>query len=254
MEQNLIANKRLWFHTSWINILIGFSIYVFMRLELVSSYSLYFYLSSLIQSVGIYLIVVCLTIGKMNAYIRYGFSVGNYEKGWVSLSIMVACLERILTMYMVYFQEKYGMGFQIGGNQVTGLDLHFDHFFITGVIAPIFEEFLFRVVMFALFAWFIHTVFKSFKLNALLNTNISWFDVYNLKSKVCWVVIIVSSTVFSLMHGPDLSSFHFYALGGLVGAVLFLKFGYWAAVVQHFAYNYLTYLFFVVIELIGNLF
>lgn len=54
----------------------------------------------------------------------------------------------------------------------------------------------------------------------------------------CWVVI--TSIIFSLAHGPNLTNFHFYFIAGLVNGWFFIKYGFLAAWISHASFNALS--------------
>jgi hypothetical protein len=52
--------------------------------------------------------------------------------------------------------------------------------------------------------------------------------------------LVITSSLFSLGHGPSLSLFPNYFIGGFLYGILFLRYGYVSAVLAHFTYNVLS--------------
>lgn len=109
-----------------------------------------------------------------------------------------------------------------------------ERIFVGTIVGPFFEEFLFRVVFFTTIAYisgFIDSKF-DYKLSK---------KIFNLRSIVCWILIIVGNILFSLVHVPDVSNFHLYFIGGLIDTIIYIKYGFYASWLSHGFYNYFRF-------------
>lgn len=84
--------------------------------------------------------------------------------------------------------------------------------FLAVIVAPLCEEFMYRLLP-------IRVVKK-----------------YTSDMRIIWLVIMLSSTLFGLAHG-SLANIFVQGATGLVFGWIYLKGGYWAAVLTHALYN-----------------
>ena len=88
--------------------------------------------------------------------------------------------------------------------------------FVGTIVGPFFEEFLFRVVFFTTIAYIVGFIDNKF------NYSISK-KVFNLRSMICWTIIIIGNILFSLSHLPNASNFHLYFIGGIVDTIIYIN-------------------------------
>ncbi|QAS61812.1 type II CAAX prenyl endopeptidase Rce1 family protein [Clostridium septicum] len=74
------------------------------------------------------------------------------------------------------------------------------------IIGPLFEEFLFRIVFFTIITYIVGYIDNRFQKSFLKK-------LFDFKSILCWIIIVVNGSLFSLAHLPDISNFHLYFIG-----------------------------------------
>ena len=208
---------------------------IFLHQALIDVTTPRYFLAAVQNSIVFYCLFVCFSNGKLIPYIKTGMQSKLTLGRLVTISLLVGVIQRLVVIVLVQLQLQLGIGFEIGSNQAQLAGTIWDIFFTAGVIAPLYEEFIFRVLFFTL-------VLTIVKLCLRTDGQTSYNMVYSLKHPICWITLVLSSTIFSLVHGPDLTSFHIYALGGLLCGILYLKHGYLAAVLAHFSFNFLSIL------------
>jgi hypothetical protein len=112
---------------------------------------------------------------------------------------------------------------------------YFDRVFVGTLLQPCFEELLFRVI-------FSSIAFAIGYFDSKFGSKVS-SKVFNLKSILCWTLIIIGNTLFALMHLPDAGNFHLYFIGGIVDALIYIKYGFYGSWISHGLYNYFSLTF-----------
>lgn len=154
------------------------------------------------------------------------------------LAIIVPILAAILTRFTTDFLQALPMVF--GGNYIgvgkgqliTSSFKFIDRFTTASLVGPFVEEFLYRVIFFTSIAYMVG--FIDSKINKKLSVK-----VLDLRSLLCWVLIIINNILFSWLHLPDISNFHLYFIGGLVNTIIYIKYGFYGAWISHGSYNLL---------------
>ncbi|BAU27108.1 CAAX prenyl protease-like protein [Aneurinibacillus soli] len=146
----------------------------------------------------------------------------------------------------------------IGSGQVKddGHLSRFANWFLTCIIAPSNEEFITRflfydgvcLLLLSMIAPLPREKVKTFnaaqmvlyKMLNLFNIMIEIFvqKIFQRSSKLgTCIYVIVASTVFSILHKPDITNFHLYFLGGVVDWFFFLRYGLIASFLSHATFN-----------------
>lgn len=124
---------------------------------------------------------------------------------------------------------------------------------IFAFLAALFEEILFRYAALTGIPIFINSInnviekgykYKpKIKVNILLyraipkiNRFLVWLDTKTGKT----ILVIVFSSLFSLLHGPTILSFHIYFIPGVIFSVIYLRYGLLLATLYHMFNNLFT--------------
>lgn len=156
----------------------------------------------------------------------------------IIIPILIAAITRGFTNILQVIPVLFGRDF-IGiakGQMDMSKFSPIESIFVGTIVGPFFEEFLFRVVFFTTIAYiagFIDNKF-GYKLSK---------KIFNLRSMLCWILIIVGNILFSLAHVPDISNFHLYFIGGLIDTIIYIKYGVYASWISHGFYNYFNFAF-----------
>ncbi len=227
-------SNLLFYLNSLALVLIGImSLALLYKLSFISRETVTTTLLAVQYAATIYVIMIFGSSGKLKPYIKQGMAHKIKFTHVVFFSLVFGIIQRIFVEFMLKCQDYLGIGFNIGSNQALPTGSIYDVLFVTGIIAPFLEEFLFRVMLFT-------TVLILVKFIMRVRGQQAFDCVYNLKHPICICTILFSTIIFSIAHGPDITSFHFYALGGLIYSILYVKYGYLAAVLTHFSFNFLS--------------
>lgn len=220
-----------------VQLVIGISVMICNKLGLISDVTPEYFIACNTQTIYVIIYLFILSSGSFS-YLKDCFAPKVRHFHWVWISLLLGFLERVIITLNIMVITRLGIDFTVGNNQAASSNLLMDELFRAGILAPLHEEFIFRVLFFAVAAKLVDWCFKKYNNE----------DVYNLNSKLCWGLIILNACVFSLVHGPNIYNFHMYAIGGLVAAILYLKYGYWAAVLEHFSFNFLSTFILLVLQ------
>lgn len=148
----------------------------------------------------------------------------------IYIPISVALIERLVTNILQILSYMQGKGIikPAKGQLVFKSPTILDKILSTSVVAPFLEEFIFRLLFFSVIAYLLNKITK--------NKNISQ-KILDLDDISCWILIVINSILFSLMHLPDASNFHLYYIGGIVNCIIYLKYGFFSSVIAHSIYN-----------------
>lgn len=170
-------------------------------------------------------------------------------------SLKIILLPIILTLVVDYFIEfsRYlpiliGCEplYSVGKNQmIFNLSAYSISRFIFLSLSPgVIEELLFRVIPFGLIYPFL---LKNIDINAHIGV---WMNKpldfvcnhmhINKRKLFLATFTIFVSTIFSIMHGPDIKNFYFYFIPGLVFSLFYQKYGYLACIIAHTSSNYIN--------------
>lgn len=168
----------------------------------------------------------------------------------ILIPILVGYLLSFLTYVNVYVFLLSGIEPTVGSGQYNEDLQYFPsslNFLFLGFFPAVNEEFMFRFFtysgLFLLLVNFVGTpynksFFKSFKdwyIKICEKIYIELFVNNNRFYLAGW--LIITSTLFSLMHGPTVTNFHYYFIGGLVDGILFLRYGLLASIISHATFN-----------------
>mgnify|MGYP003774297981 CR=1 FL=1 len=104
---------------------------------------------------------------------------------------------------------------------------------LVSVIAPFLEEVLFRYIPYAALLWGTNRAKKHSNILSKL-----YFNLFIEKNnKYVWGWILSTSFVFAMVHGPNVLNFWFYFIPGVVLAWLFLRYGFFSAILAHSVFN-----------------
>lgn len=156
----------------------------------------------------------------------------------IGIPILTAAITRIITNVLQVMPVLFG-GNAIGiakGQMNMSTFTPIEKIIAGTIVGPFFEEFLFRIVFFTTIAYIVGYIDNRF------NYNIS-NKVFNLRSILCWIIIIAGNILFSLAHLPNASNFHLYFIGGVVDTIIYVKYGFYASWLCHGFYNYFSFAF-----------
>ncbi|MEC0035205.1 CPBP family intramembrane metalloprotease [Bacillus cereus] len=102
------------------------------------------------------------------------------------------------------------------------------------VIGPFLEEVLFRYIPYTTVLWGANRAKEhSIILNKL------YFNLFIEKNtKYVWGWILFTSFLFAMVHGPNILNFWVYFIPGVVLAWLFLRYGFFSALLAHSIFNF----------------
>lgn len=193
---------------------------------------------NLIYSILIVLVMVQTINARLSKCIIDEIGFRSESLTTIMVPVIAAIGTRVITDILQYAPTLLGRDAISIGKWQTDMSTYnpIEKLAIGTLLGPCFEELLFRVIFFISIAYvlgFIDTRCKS---------NLS-SKVFNLRSAICWFLIIVNNIVFSLMHGPDISSFGLYFIGGVVDTVIYIKYGFYSSWISHGLYNYFSFIF-----------
>lgn len=163
----------------------------------------------------------------------------TYSLSYIYISI---CISAVLAMVMNVIRY---VPFWISGEDLIGVGskqiTSFEDFSIVGryiltvIVGPFNEEFLFRYLSYGGLFLLIKQLPDHPWLRWIHNISDHLFVKKTKEYVIFWVLL--TSTWFSLVHGPNLLNFFFYFLSGVVYGVLFLKYGLLASWTAHGSFN-----------------
>lgn len=103
-------------------------------------------------------------------------------------------------------------------------------FLLVSLIGPFNEEFIFRYLLFELIVISVRRFITNSEFS--IHSRLSGKYKYTL-----WTLIILISVAFALMHGPNITNFHFYFIPGLAFTYLYVRYGFLASYLAHVAFN-----------------
>lgn len=178
----------------------------------------------------------------------------------IALPILVSILELVLVYTYYYFPVLFGgQTIPIGKGQYTGHQelSTVGEILLLGVLGPFSEEFVFRFLLIVYVPYvFLYFTFvkerlvpKTDKHKKIAGTllfierhaNKIYYQAFRAKNKkliVSWV--IVCSFLFAIAHGPNIYSFAFYFVPGVIYSYLFLRYGLLASWIGHGTSNILS--------------
>ncbi|WP_066675471.1 CPBP family intramembrane glutamic endopeptidase [Clostridium septicum] len=188
---------------------------------------------------GLYIFIMIQAISpKLNKCIVNELNFRSESLSVIVIPILVAVITRVFTNILQVIPVLFG-GEAIGiakGQMNMDTFTPIEKIFVGTIVGPFFEEFLFRVVFFTTIAYIVGFIDNKF------NYSISK-KVFNLRSMICWTIIIIGNILFSLSHLPNASNFHLYFIGGIVDTIIYIKYGFYAAWLSHGFYNYFSFTF-----------
>ncbi|MCQ6317115.1 CPBP family glutamic-type intramembrane protease [Bacillus cereus] len=105
--------------------------------------------------------------------------------------------------------------------------------FLASVIGPFNEEIIFRYSLYS----GIFLVLADFKTKFLWIEKI-YNELFKHKNPIyIWGWVVVTNIGFTLLHGPDISTFFLYFVPGTIYALFFLRLGFLSAWLAHGAFN-----------------
>lgn len=179
----------------------------------------------------------------------------------VTLPIIMALLENIIIYISRYIPLCWGGDvIGIGLNQaIISLKMCTLEFWICNCIFPALnEEIMFRFFMYIGLFIIINNISRdnwNLKTNSKLNNNYFIMTIYKINNclsgvkndlfieKKSYAVIgwiIVTSTLFALAHGTNITNFYMYFIPGALFAMLYLKYGLLSSMLCHMLSNYFS--------------
>ncbi len=165
--------------------------------------------------------------------------VKTYGLSYIYISI---CISAVLAMVMNVIRY---VPFWISGEDLIGVGskqiTSFEGFSIVGryiltvIVGPFNEEFLFRYLSYGGLFLLIKQLPDHPWLRWIHNISDHLFVKKTKIYIIFWVLL--TSTWFSLVHGPNLLNFFFYFFSGVVYGVLFLKYGLLSSWTAHGSFN-----------------
>lgn len=157
----------------------------------------------------------------------------------VCFPILVAIIQSFLVY--IYLYTPYWLGSEaisIGSKQVTTVEGVTEIGLTIGasIIGPFTEEFIFRFILIAGFIGILNLLIRKF--NRFIK----------MKPIAIFFWIIVTNSLFSIAHGPDLLSFPTYFVGGVIPSLFFIRYGFLAAWISHGMFNFLSPIAFSIIH------
>lgn len=123
-------------------------------------------------------------------------------------------------------------------------------FIFMAFFPAVLEEFVYRFLPFGGMKAILEVVIaKDYKQSNLENTSYLYrissfiYDVIFIRKNklILGILIILTSTLFSLLHIPDITNFYAYFISGVLFCFYYLKYGYLGAIVGHAMSNYLPF-------------
>lgn len=188
---------------------------------------------------GLYIFLTIQVISpKFNKCIVNEISFRSDSLVVIVIPILVAVVRRVITNMLQVLPVIFGG--EVIGEAKGQLDMSsynpIDKIIVGTIVGPIFEEFLYRIVFFTFIAYVIGYIDNRFEKNFLKK-------LFDFKSILCWIIIVVNGSLFSLVHLPDISNFHLYFIGGVVYSIIYIKYGFYASWLCHGFYNYFRFAF-----------
>lgn len=143
----------------------------------------------------------------------------------------------VLTFFARWYQDKaslYGMEVSPGARQVNFPESCPDTVdaILIGVVvvlvSPVLEEILFRFIGLGI----VQTIITASQV--ITTKYVKLFNFF-------WIIII--STIFSLLHGPDWLSFPVYFISSMAFSLFYLKYGLMASILVHSSGNGAAYIY-----------
>ena len=240
MENIYLDSSRLSFREFLRYILLTIALAIaFMSMELIGVRLIKAeYLINMLYE-GMLVFILLQTISpKLNKRIVDEVSFRTDSIAAIIIPIVVAAFTRILTNVLQIIPTLFGgevIGIAKGQVDMSSFT-PLESIFSGTILAPFFEEFIFRVVFFTAIAYIVGFIDEKF---GLKNSN----KILNLKSAVCWVLMIICNILFSLAHLPDASNFHLYFIVGIMVTIIYVKYGFYASWLCHGFYNYFNFAF-----------
>ena len=207
---------------------LAFTLIYMQKFGLIKESTDYLYSSTCI------LIILMSTLYSSNydiyKYIMNKIKITRRQLFTIHIPICIALIERAFTNILQILPYLQGKGIikPAKGQLVFNSPTILDKILSTSVVAPFLEEFIFRLLFFSVIAYLLNKITK--------NKNISQ-KILDLDDISCWILIVINSILFSLMHLPDASNFHLYYIGGIVNCIIYLKYGFFSSVIAHSVYN-----------------
>lgn len=180
----------------------------------------------------IFILICFIFSSKLREKFSSGFLLNKDETYKAVCYPILVAIANAFFVY-IYMYTPYWLGFEavgIGSKQVTTVEGVSDIGLIIGssVIGPFNEEFIFRFLLFGGMIMILKNLSKKFK----------WIK--SKRSMIIFLCIIISNTIFSMVHGPNLSSFPLYFIGGVIDTLFFLRYGFLAGWIAHGMFNFLS--------------
>lgn len=175
---------------------------------------------------------------KLNSCIVEELSFRSESLSVIIVPILIAAITRIFTNFLQVMPVLFGgrvVGIAKGQMNLSSFN-PIERIFVGTIVGPFFEEFLFRVVFFVTITYILEYFDNKF------NYSISE-RVFDLRSVICWIIIIADNILFSLSHIPNIGNFHLYFIGGVVDTIVYIKYGFYASWLSHGFYNYFRFAF-----------
>ncbi|MDD7794789.1 CPBP family intramembrane glutamic endopeptidase [Clostridium sp. 'White wine YQ'] len=190
-----------------------------------------------LSGINIFIIIQAIN-PKLNKCIVDELSFRSESLAVIIIPILTAAITRILTNILQVIPILFG-GEVIGiakGQMNMSTFSPIERIFVGTIVGPFFEEFLFRVVFFTTIAYIVGFIDSKFGYELSKK-------IFNLRSMLCWGLIIIGNILFSLSHVPDASNFHLYFIGGVIDTIIYIKYGFYASWLSHGFYNYFSFAF-----------
>ncbi|WP_409346939.1 CPBP family intramembrane glutamic endopeptidase [Paenibacillus sp. MBLB4367] len=175
----------------------------------------------------------------------------------IIFSIIIGVTENLLIDLSRFIPLMFGNEMiGVGKHQYTS-DLNYFpeslDFLFLGLFPGFTEEFIFRFLPYTLLFIFLSNLrlnkkidVQEFKTNKdskiqiqlrriIDNIYMGFYIEKKFSYLLVWIILV--SIMFSLAHGPDYKTFYLYFVGGVINSVLFLRWGFLAAMLSHAAFN-----------------
>ena len=190
-----------------------------------------------VSGLNIFIIIQAIN-PKLNKCIVDEISFRSESLVVIIIPIIIAAITRVLTNVLQILPVLFGgdvIGIAKGQMNLSEFS-YIERVLVGTIVGPFFEEFLFRVVFFTTIAYILGFIDNKFSYEISKK-------VFNLKSILCWILIVLGNILFSLVHLPDISNFHLYFIGGVIDTIIYIKYGFYASWLSHGFYNYFRFTF-----------
>lgn len=188
---------------------------------------------------GIYIFFIIQVINpRLNQCIVNEISFRSDSLEVIMIPILVAVIKRLISNFLQVLPVIFGgnaIGIAKGQVDMSSYN-PIDKIIEGTIIGPLFEEFLFRIVFFTIITYIVGYIDNRFQKSFLKK-------LFDFKSILCWIIIVVNGSLFSLAHLPDISNFHLYFIGGVVYSIIYIKYGFYGSWLCHGFYNYFRFAF-----------